>query len=146
MQELIQDWLISQNFNESYMQEASVFIGVCFLLILSSIAYYFTKYQVLKGIKVLILKTKNTWDDALIEHGVLTRVTLILPYILIWLLTPFFISASSPVSSIIILLAKILLMIQVASSINALLNVTKTLYHEKAKQKYLPLDAIIQII
>jgi miniconductance mechanosensitive channel len=146
MQELIQDWLISQKFSESYIQEATVFIGVCFLLILSSIAFYLAKYQVLKGIKAFILKTKNTWDDALIEHGVLTRITLILPYILIWLLTPFFVPESSSVASLLILFAKILLMIQVASSINALLNVTKTMYQEKAKQRYLPLDAIVQII
>ena len=94
----------------------------------------------------LITKTRNTWDDALIEHHVLNRMALMVPYVLILFLSPLVLLPESTASAVLVLLAKVLLTFQIARSFSALLNVSRSIYKETAKQKYVPLNAIIQVI
>ena len=146
MHELATNWLINQGIKTAYLELTTAVIGLFFITVISGLGYYVARHQILKALHLIILKTQNTWDDVLVEHNVLRRATLIIPYIIILFLTPFFIEKGTFLFNILILLAKILLTIQIARSISALLNVSKHLYHETAKQKYLPLNSIIQII
>ena len=82
----------------------------------------------------------------MIEHDVLSRMTLLLPLILVLFLSPLILVADSLSNNVLILLAKIFLTFQITRSISALLNVSRSIYHESAKQRYLPLNAIIQIM
>jgi miniconductance mechanosensitive channel len=50
------------------------------------------------------------------------------------------------IANLLTLFAKVFLAFQVARVVSAVLNVSKCLYGETAKQKYLPLNAIIQVI
>lgn len=145
MNELITTWLIEQGVSSSYLQMSTVGIGLIIILIFSTVSYYLAKNQILHLAHKIIVKTKNTWDDALIEHKVLTRVTLLLPFVLVLFLTPIIFPDELFIADILILLAKIFLTFQVARTISAVLNVSKSLYGETAKQKYLPLNAIIQV-
>jgi miniconductance mechanosensitive channel len=95
MHELITNWLTSQNVDSVYLHIVANVIGVIIVLTISSIAYYVARHQLLKVVNIVILKTKNTWDDALIEHDVLSRVTLVLPFILILFLSPLFLEQDS---------------------------------------------------
>ena len=145
MNELITTWLLEQGVSSSYLQMSTVGIGLIIILLLSTLGYYLAKNQILHLAHKIIVKTKNTWDDALIEHKVLTRATLLLPFVLVLFLTPIVFPHKLFIADILVLLAKIFLTFQVARTISAILNVSKSLYGETAKQKYLPLNAIIQV-
>lgn len=146
MNELISLWLSEQGVSSKYLASSAVAVGIGLILLIASVSYYLAKHQILTLVHKLIIKSKNTWDDALIEHNVLTRMTLLLPLVLILFLTPLILESSSTVSSMLILLSKILLTFQIARSISAVLNVSRSIYRESAKQRFLPLNAIIQII
>jgi len=146
MNELITAWLMEQGVSSDYLHMSTVGIGLAIIFLLSTLSYYLAKNQILNIAHKIILKTKNTWDDALIEHGVLTRATLLLPLVLVLFLTPLVFPDELFIANIIITVVKILLTLQVARTISAVLNVSKSLYRETAKQKYLPLNAIIQVI
>jgi len=146
MNELITAWLMEQGVSSDYLHMSTVGIGLAIIFLLSTLSYYLAKNQILNIAHKIILKTKNTWDDALIEHGVLTRATLLLPLVLVLFLTPLVFPDEFFIANIIIIVVKILLTLQVARTISAVLNVSKSLYRETAKQKYLPLNAIIQVI
>lgn len=146
MNELIKTWLIEQGLTSSYIETSANGIGLFLILFISAISYYIAKNYLLKIATTLILKTKNTWDDALIEHKVLSRLTLLLPLVLVLFLTPLILPTGILLASILILIAKVLLAFQIAQSISAVLNVSKSLYHESAKQRYLPLNSIVQVI
>jgi len=145
MNELITTWLIEQGVSSRYLEMGAVGVGLIIIFLLSTLSYYIAKNQILNLAHKVIVKTKNTWDDALIEHKVLSRLTLLLPFILVLFLTPLVFPSKLLIADILILLAKIFLTFQVARSISAVLNVSKSLYRETAKQKYLPLNAIIQV-
>ncbi len=146
MNELIKTWLIEQGVNTSYIETSAISIGFFLILFISAISYYIAKNYLLKMVNTLILKTKNTWDNTLIEHKVLSRLTLLLPFILILFLTPLVLPNGVLLASLLILIAKVLLAFQIAQSISAVLNVSKSVYRESAKQRYLPLNSIIQVI
>ncbi|MDX2368056.1 MAG: mechanosensitive ion channel family protein [Colwellia sp.] len=146
MNELIKTWLIEQGVNSSYIETSAIGIGLFLILFISAISYYVAKNYLLKIVTKLILKTKNTWDNALIEHKVLSRLTLLLPFILVLFLTPLILPDGILLASLLVIFAKVLLAFQIAQSVSAVLNVSKSLYHESAKQRYLPLNSIIQVI
>ena len=146
MNELIKAWLIEQGVIATYIEASSIGIGLLIIFCIAFISYNIAKNYFLNLVIKLIVKTKNTWDDALIEHKVLTRFTLLLPFILVLFLTPIVFPQKILLADILILITKVLLTFQVAQSISAVLNVSKSIYHESAKQRYLPLNSIIQVI
>jgi len=146
MNELISIWLAEQGLNSKYLGSATLAIGCGIIFIVASLSFYLAKFQLLKIVKRVIISSKNTWDDALIEHHVLSRMTLLLPLVLVLFLSPLILVTDSLSNKILILLAKIFLTFQITRSLSALLNVSRSIYHESAKQRYLPLNAIIQIM
>jgi miniconductance mechanosensitive channel len=146
MSELVKTWLTELGVNSSYIETSTITIGFSLILFISTISYYLTKNYLLKVVTKLTLKTENKWDDALIEHKVLSRLTVLLPLILVLFLTPLILPDEALPASFLVLVAKVLLVFQIAQSISAILNVSNSLYHESAKQRYLPLNSIIQVI
>lgn len=146
MNELITAWLLEFGVSIEYIDVTAMFVGALIIMLVSTVSYYLAKNQIIQVVHKLIVKTKNTWDDALIEHNVLTRLALLLPFIVILFLTPLVFPSETLVADLLVLFAKIFLTFQIAHSISAMLNVSKSLYGETAKQKYLPLNAIIQVI
>jgi miniconductance mechanosensitive channel len=146
MNELIKTWLIEQGVIASYIETSTIGIGLFIILFISFISYYVAKNYLLNIVNKFIVKSKNTWDDALIEHKVLGRITVLLPFVLVLLLTPIVLPNDVLVTKLLVLFAKVLLAFQIAQSISALLNVGNSLYRESAKQRYLPLNSIIQVI
>ena len=89
MSELISNWLIEQGISASHVKNSAIGIGLVIIFIAASISHYLAKHRILKVITALIKKSKNTLDDALIEHNVLNRVALLLPFVLILFLPDF---------------------------------------------------------
>ncbi len=146
MNEAIKTWLIEQGMNSSYIETSAISIGLFLILFISVISYYLAKNHLLNMVTKLTIKTKNTWDDALIEHKVLSRLTLLSSFILVLFLTPLILPNDILLANLLVLFAKVLLVFQIAKSISAVLNVSKSLYRESAKQRYFPLNSIIQVI
>ncbi len=146
MNELITTWLIEHGVSSNHLELSTTGIGLVIILLLSTVSYYLAKHHIINLVHKLIVKTKNTWDDVLIEHKLLTRLTLLLPLLLVLFLTPIIFPSDFLLAQILVLLAKVFLTFQVARIINVVLNVSNSLYRETAKQKYLPLNAIIQVI
>ncbi len=146
MNELIAHWLTEQGLGIKYIASASIAIGVALVFVVAFLSYYLAKHQILRVVNKIIIRSANTWDDALIEHGVLNRFTLLLPLIIILFLTPLILIPDSTSSNILLVLCKVLLTFQISRCISSLLNVGKSIYQESAKQHFLPLSAIIQVI
>jgi miniconductance mechanosensitive channel len=146
MSELISTWLSNQGVAPTYLAISTIFAGCLLILVISAIGYYLTKYQVLVVVHKLVARTKNTWDDLLLEHNVFSRFALLIPLFLLLFLTPIFLPAATILSTFLVVLAKISLSFQIARSISAILNVIRSLYQHTARERYLPLSSTIQVI
>jgi miniconductance mechanosensitive channel len=120
--------------------------GSGLIVIISAISYYLAKHQVLVLVHKLVVNSRNTWDDLLIEHRVFSRIALLVPFLLILFLTPVFLEADGLYSLFLLIMAKCAISFQVALSISALLDVIKTLYLRKSRERYLPFNATIQVL
>jgi len=146
MNGLIENWLTAQGVTESYLPLASIVTGCVLMLLLSGISYYIAKHQVLSFVHRLIISSKNTWDDLLLEHNVLSRTALLIPILIVLFLTPLLIPEGSILRAFFIVFAKVAICFQVARCISAILNVVKHLYQHTAADKYLPLNSAVQVI
>lgn len=143
---LISSWLTEQGVGSENIALASILTGCVLIFIVCAVAYYLTRHQLLSAIHKLVSHSKNTWDDLIFEHLVFNRIALLIPIILFWFLTPKLLPPESVTLYFLLVIAKIAISYQVARTIGALLNVVKSLYQQTAKEKYLPLNATIQII
>ena len=146
MNELITNWIAQQNIDQTFSPVIVSLMGSIIIVFFAILSYYIVKYQVLKIIKKVILHTQNAWDDLLLEHNVLTHIALLIPFIVILFLTPLTLVANSLSSYLLIIFAKVGICFQVANTISAILNVIKSLYHQKARERYIPLNSTIQVI
>lgn len=146
MLSLISQWLTGQGVAPENLTIASLLVGCSLILILCSIAYYVTKHVFLSTIHRIVYHSKNTWDDLIFEQHVFGRLALLIPILLFWFLIPKVIAAETATLQVLLVLAKVAICFQVSRTISALLNVIKSLYKQNAKEKYLPLNATIQVV
>ena len=146
MIDLITTWLTQQGLSADYIPLSSILVGTVIILFLCSISYYLAKHQVLVIIKKIVAKSRNTWDDLIFEEKVFANFALLIPFIFLLFLTPLFISIDSIYGHFLISSAKVAISFQVARCAGAILNVIKSLYKQTAQERYLPLNATIQVI
>lgn len=146
MNELLSTWLTQQGIQAQYLPLATKLLGTLLILLIAALSYYLAKYQVLKIVKKVIIRTRNTWDDLLLEHKVFTHLVLLIPFIVILFLTPLALPPEEPFAYLLNVIARVAICFQVANSIGAILNVIKSIYQQSAKQRYIPLNSAIQVI
>ena len=146
MSELITTWINNRGIAPDYLAMSALIVGCLLILIISSISYYLAKHQVLVFVHKIVSRTKNTWDDLLLDHNVFSRFALLIPLFLLLFLTPIFLPAETMLSTFLIVLAKVALCFQIARSVSAILNVIRSLYQRTARERYLPLSSTIQVI
>jgi len=146
MSELINTWLNDQGIAHDYLSISGLIVGCLLILVISALGYYLAKHQVLVFVHKVVTRTKNTWDDLLLEHNVFSRFAFLIPLLLILFLTPIFLPPQALLSTFLLVFAKIAVCFQVARSIDAILNVVNNLYRHKARERYLPLNSTIQVI
>jgi len=146
MNELIIKWLAEQGVPATYLPISSILVGIGIIILLSWMSYYLTKHQALVMIKKLVKNTRNQWDDLLLEQQVFSRIALLIPFLLLLFLTPLLLPNQDSYSNFLQIFAKVAISFQIAHSLSAILNVSKSVYKESAKERYLPLNATIQVV
>lgn len=146
MSAIISQWLSSLGVSDTYIVAISALVGALGLLAIAMLCYYLVKYRIVMALKNIVEQSKNTWDDLFVTHQVFTRIAQLIPFILLLFLVPIFLVKDSIVSTILVVSSKVAISFQIARCISALLNVLKSLYRHKARERYLPLNASIQVI
>ncbi|NQZ21374.1 MAG: mechanosensitive ion channel family protein [Colwellia sp.] len=146
MSELISTWLNNQGIAQDYLPLSTLLFGCLAIIIMMALGFYIAKHQVLIILHKIVTRTKNTWDDLLIEYNVFSRFAFLVPLLLLLFLTPIFISSQAIFGLLLIVFAKIALCFQVARCLDAILNVVNNLYQHTARERYLPLNSTIQVI
>lgn len=90
MIEFIKDWLIYYGFNKTLSLYLSNVIAIIGIIFISVIVDLIVKKILLKNLESYIRKTKNKWDDILLENKVFERLSRIVPVAVIHSLAPIF--------------------------------------------------------
>ena len=146
MKDLLTQWLMALGISENILPVMSSISGLSLILIVAVIGHYVAKHQILFLAQKWANKTKNTFDDKLIENKVFSRIAALVPSILIIFLVPHFLAKDSTLSHFLLVFARVAICFQVAQSISALMNVFNNIYRDVAHDKYIPLNSSIQVI
>ena len=146
MQAWISEQLLMLGWPSQYLALGTSIAGIVLLLLLASISHYIVKHRILVLVQKIVQKTKNTWDDLFVTHQVFTKISLLVPFFLIIALTPVFLPEESLKAKVLIAVARVAVIFQIARVLSALLDVIKAIYQAKAKTRYMPLNATIQLV
>jgi len=87
--ELISDFLVTQGIGQQMADLMGLTSTIILLLLLAYITYWVTKRFMARLIEMVFKRSKNTWDDALVQHGFVRRLSYLMPIIVIYLSADF---------------------------------------------------------
>lgn len=87
--ELISDFLVTQGIGQQMADLIGLASTIILLLLLAYITYWATKRFMARLIEMVFKRSKNTWDDALVQHGFVRRLSYLMPIIVIYLSADF---------------------------------------------------------
>ena len=86
---LISDFLVTQGIAQQMADLIGMASTIIILLLLAFISYWITKRFMVHLILMVFKRSKNTWDDALVQHGFVRRLSFLMPIIVIYLSADF---------------------------------------------------------
>ena len=86
---LISDFLVDQGVAQQMADPIGLAATIIILLLLAFISYWITKRFMIRLIEMVFKRSKNTWDDALVQHGFVQRLSFLMPIIVIYLAADF---------------------------------------------------------
>lgn len=148
----IQEWIYNLLVDWGLIKDTHSYLdNIVILLLIIAVTMgvdYTCRYIVLDMFKRLAKRTRNTWDDLIIERKIIHKMMHIIPAVLVYILLPFaFSSEENP--KILLLLQRFCLIYIIGVSlrfINASLNIIHEIYNRKETFKNKPLKGFIQII
>ncbi|MCL1067718.1 mechanosensitive ion channel family protein [Shewanella olleyana] len=84
----ISQWLLDVGVNSQPSDGVATSILLFASLVIATIAYYITKKVFVKAVNAVIRKSTVTWDDIFMRYGVLEKLALLVPAIIVDLLVP----------------------------------------------------------
>lgn len=148
IQEWINNSLIKLGIISDAASEADNTIVLLLIILVTVLIDYICRYIFLGMFKRLAKKTRNQWDDLIVERKIINKLMHLIPAVLVYLLLPVaFPPAETPnVLSILQMLCKIYIIAVALRFINASLSVTHEIYNRRESFKNKPLKGFIQLL
>lgn len=148
LQEWVNSQLIKWGIINSSATELDNTIVLLFIIIATIGIDYLCRYIFLNMFKRLAKKTRNQWDDLIVERKIINKLMHIIPAILIYVLLPLaFPAEEAPkILSFLQMICKIYIIIVSLRFINASLNVVHEIYNQKESLRRKPLKGFIQLL
>lgn len=125
--------------------------GIMFagLGLIAVLVYLFVHRVLVRIFKKIGSATKNTWDDALMRGRFFKWLSMLLPVILFWYVTPLIFEETSKVGaigSVLRVISEVLLILFSLFSINSILNTIVRIYRKYEVSRELPMKSFFQVI
>jgi miniconductance mechanosensitive channel len=82
---LLSDFLIAKGITESIANFIGISATILLILLFAYVSYWITKRYMVHVIEIVFQRSKNTWDDALVQHGFVRRLSLLMPIIVVYM-------------------------------------------------------------
>ena len=150
--EAVQEWvyqtLLNLGLSESTAGKLDNFALLFFIIILATVVNYILRSVGLKTLKRIAEKTRNTWDDLIVETKIINKLLNIVPAILIYVLMP--LAFREPENAgMLEFLERMCLIFMIATIlrfINSVLNLSLLVFNRKENLKNKPLKGLIQVL
>lgn len=81
----IADFLSANGVTEPTASFIGIGVTIILILLLAYGSFWITKRYMVHVIEIVFQRSKNTWDDALVKHGFVRRLSLLMPIIVVYM-------------------------------------------------------------
>lgn len=149
---IIQEWINRKLLEWSIVDHTNheidnlILLGIIFIIALG--IDYVCRCIFLKMFKRLALKTRNQWDDLIVERKVINKLIHIVPALLVYIMLPFAFPPDEPskIVGILQIACEIYIIATSLRFINASLSIIHDIYNLKESSKNKPLKGFIQLL
>lgn len=145
-------WIFHNDFNDLNWYSCLLVDAILFavVLLIAAGSYYVMRNILTRIVRQVVQKTKNTWDDELLNSRLFSWIALLVPTVIVWNAAPHAIiteHSGEPVfSNFLQVLARVFVIILTFLSANSLLNIIERIYDRYEVSRELPIKSIIQVI
>jgi len=82
---LVSAFLITKGMAEPIANFIGIAATIILILLLAYVSYWITKRYMVHVIEIVFQRSKNIWDDALVQHGFVRRLSLLMPIIVVYM-------------------------------------------------------------
>lgn len=141
---MVENWLIGLGVSEKYSYELMMVVKFILMLVLCVLVNYLAKRYIIAILKKVVKKSKNKWDDILLQKNVFTALSHFAPASVIYYLAPIWFSASATVNAGIHRLANAYMLVVACLVINSVLDATVVIYQRYEVSRKRPIKGYIQ--
>ncbi|WP_392340968.1 mechanosensitive ion channel family protein [Moritella marina] len=143
---MVSQWLADSDVLNKADSNTYNLILIVLCLSLAGISYWVVKRVVVRAMKIMSVRSKVTWDDTFVAHGVLEKFALLVPLLVIDLLLPLFTVLSSFITEVFGRILSALLVILLIRGIYAVLNAIAQIADEHTATHRLPITSFNQLL
>ncbi len=122
------------------------FLGALVLFVVSWLAYLLVRRVVLRAIRFLLIKSDNDWGNVLIENKVFSRLTNIVPALVVHVLAPVVFDKLASLVAFIQGASKVYLVAALLFTLQALLSSVLDVYQRFEISKRIPIKGLTQAV
>ena len=122
------------------------FAGLLALLVVAVIADLIAKRLLLKAVRVLVRRTRLSWDDALVDHNVFGRLAQVIPALIIYSGVDFIPGLGDTVDQLIRNVATGYMVLMLTLAMSALLSAANQIYESYPVSRERPLKGFVQVL
>jgi miniconductance mechanosensitive channel len=136
---LISDFLTTKGMTESMANLIGIAATVVLILLLAGVSYWITKRYMVHVIEIVFMRSKNTWDDALVHHGFVRRLSLLMPIIVVYMTADLMLSSQAITSELFKRLAMVFFIFAGVWMLDAVLLAVRDIYYKSDVSEQRPI-------
>ena len=146
MLELIENWLVEQNLGGPTSLVLARIIAYFFVIFLSVLANFLAKRLILSVVKSLVSRSRTSWDDALVQRRVFSKLSHLAPALVLYAGMPLALEGYGLLTSLHSSAALIYMILIAALVVDSLLNAVHDIYETYERSREVPIKSFLQVL
>jgi miniconductance mechanosensitive channel len=127
---IISQFLITNGMAEPIANFIGISATIILIFLLAYVSYWITKRYMVHVIEIVFERSKNTWDDALVQHGFVRRLSLLMPIIVVYMSADLMLPAQAMTSELFKRLAMVFFVVAGVWMLDSILFAIREIYHD----------------
>ena len=146
MLELIENWLVEQNLGAPTSLILARIIAYFFVIFLSVLANFVAKRLILSVVKSLVSRSRTSWDDALVQRRVFSKLSHLAPALVLYAGMPLALEGYGLLTSLHSSAALIYMILIAVLVVDSLLNAVHDIYGTYEISREVPIKNFLQVL
>jgi miniconductance mechanosensitive channel len=141
----LKDWLIDSGISESLSKTIADYSGFLLVIAIAMIAFYISKFIILRWVQKLAKKSASNWDDIFVERKVFKRLAYLVPALIILQGSRYVIPDYPITLAVVLILIKAYIVTVTMIVLRSVLDSANDIYNSYEISKSRPIKGFIQV-